>query len=381
MIFVDVLMHDRTEKRLPSIPFLENVACASADGSLAGGALLADALEDLRRERYRTPDASLLATESVPIDLHHMDHLPNGRFHANVSGARFECMFCANDEHRDYLYVVLDTMRDDKTIAEGPLPRFPKWSWHPFLQGHLLSVEDPMYFESDLPVGWFYGTREQDYRSATAKLVTSVADHLGVPHEHIVFHAISSGGTAGLFTSAKIPGSVAVATNPQLDLTRFLSGPLARFEEHTGIDLAKEKETGDATRIDFSQTLLAGCASKQLIVVNCRSKMDYDDQLIPFCQTLGIAPHYGLQQVGNMALWVIDAHGLPQPHLAFESKTMYFAIDFLAKTLAAGESVEPYAPLYSLIGEFWHEKAGILSGDEACMADANPLGRVREEYA
>jgi hypothetical protein len=55
-----------------------------------------------------------------------------------------------------------------------------------FISSTLLSIEDPMYFESGIPVGWFYGTHEQDYRDATAKLVTSVARCLGIPNERLM---------------------------------------------------------------------------------------------------------------------------------------------------------------------------------------------------
>ena len=61
------------------------------------------------------------------------------------------------------------------------------------------------------------------------------------------------------------------------------------------------------------------------------------------------------------------------PHLAYESKTMYFAIDFLAKTLAEGGDTERLKPLYILFSEFWHEKAGLIAKDPACLADADAL--------
>lgn len=93
------------------------------------------------------------------IDSEKLDRVPEGRFNTEVDGAHFECFYQASEY--DYLYVVLDTMRDDKTIAKGLLPRFHKWSWATFLKGHLLSIEDPMYFESDISVGWFYGRKNE----------------------------------------------------------------------------------------------------------------------------------------------------------------------------------------------------------------------------
>jgi len=352
----------------PAIEFLENIACEYDNESTEAD--LAETLEACRCERYRSADASALTVESVRIDSERFDRVPEGRFHTEVDGARFECFYHASEY--DYLYVVLDTMRDDETIARGPLPRFHKWSWSTFLKGHLLSIEDPMYFESDIPVGWFYGTHERDYREVTAKLVTSVARCLGIPNERIIFYSISSGGASGLFTAAKIPGSVAIASNPQLDLTRFLPSALARFKECTGIDLAYEKQHGDVGRVDFAHVFSTDSPSKYLVIVNCRSKMDFNDQLIPFCQALGITPHYGLQRVGNLIIWIIDAPH-PHPHLSYESKTMYSAIDFLAKTLAEGGDTERLKPLYILFSEFWHEKAGLIINDPACLSDADPI--------
>lgn len=145
---------------LPTIGFLENIACEYDSESTEAN--LTETLEARRCEQYRSADASVLKVESVRIDSERFDRVPEGRFHTEVDGAHFECFYHASEY--DYLYVVLDTMRDDKTIAHGPLPRFHKWSWSTFLKGHLLSIEDPMYFESDIAVGWFYGTHERDYR-------------------------------------------------------------------------------------------------------------------------------------------------------------------------------------------------------------------------
>jgi len=367
---------DQTEKKcddngsLPTIEFLENIDCEC--GSEGNETDLAETLEAYRGEKYRSADESALAVKSVRIDFERFDRVPEGRFYTEVYDARFECFY--HESEYDYLYVVLDTMRDDKTIARGPFPRFHKWSWSTFLKGHLLSIEDPMYFESDIAVGWFYGTHERDYRDATAKLVMSVARCLSIPNERIIFYSISSGGASGLFTAEKIPGSVAIASNPQLDLTRFLPSALADFKEHTGIDLVYEKQHGDVKRIDFGHVFSADSNSKYLVIVNCRSKIDFNDQLIPFCHALGITPHYGLQRVGNLIIWVIDVPG-PHPHLYYESKTMYFAIDFLAKTLARGGDTDRLMPLYIMFSEFWHEKAGLIAGDPIILADADPLAK------
>lgn len=374
MCFIKSQKNWDDNNNLPTIEFLENIACEYDFESNEEN--LAETLEELRFEKYRSADASTIAVESVHIDTERFDRVPEGRFNTKVDGAHFECFYHGSEYN--YLYVVLNTMRDDKTIASGPLPRFHKWSWSTFLKGHLLSIEDPMYFESDIAVGWFYGTHKRDYRDSTAKLIMSVARCLGIPNERIIFYSISSGGASSLFIAEKIPGSVAIASNPQLDLTRFLPSALANFKECTGIDLAYERQYGDVKRVNFAHVFSKDSPSKYLVIVNCRSKIDFNDQLIPFCHELGITPYYGLQQVGNLILWIIDVPG-PHPHLCYESKTMYFAIDFLAKTLAEGGDIDRLKPLYTIFSELWHEKAGLIAGDPICLADADPIAKSLKE--
>ncbi len=80
---------------LPAVGFLENIACEyDSEGSAAN---LAEMLEVLRCERYRSADAAAVTTESVPIDYTRISRVPDGRFHTEVDGARFECYYHASE--------------------------------------------------------------------------------------------------------------------------------------------------------------------------------------------------------------------------------------------------------------------------------------------
>lgn len=361
-------MRREIKNQCPSVDFLNNIYHSMDDGEC-----FSEKLEELRYKNYRTSDNADLLNSSCYFDYGIDKKIPEGRFETTVQDVKFECFY--KPSQHDYLYVVLDTMRDEETIHNGPYPRFLKHSWHGFLKGHLLSIEDPMYVKSDIPVGWFYGTKEKDYREVTADLVKKIAERIGVPNEHILFYSISSGGTAGLYIASKIPGSVAIASNPQLDITNFFPQVLSQFTEYSGIDLNTEKKNGNSERIDFASLFPKSKKTKYIIIVNCQSEIDFENQLIPFCKKLGIELQYGLQQIDNMAIWLIDVPGR-HPHLCYESKTMYYVIDYLAKEFSARSNIDELKPLFILFSEFWHEKGSMFIED--ALEDLDPIAREFE---
>lgn len=356
---------------LPSVPFLVDVAATDSQP-------LCERLDALRAARYESADRTLLEGPVAHVDIDRLRDVPAGRFDTSIGSAHFACFYRANDERpHEYLYVVLDLMRTDDAIAHGPLPSFPKWSWHTHLAGDLLCIEDPLYFDSDIPVGWFYGTETEDYRAYVARLVEAVADATGVPHNRIIFSSLSAGGSASIFAAAHLPGSCAVALNPQLDLTRFIPRCIDDFARCTGIDLRAAKERGERARIDAAATIERAPHTRFLIVENCRSAMDFDEQLLPLCAQLGIEPRYGLTQQGNVALWTVDVP-TKHPHVMLESKTLSHALDFLAKELLAGHDLTPYQGLYTLIGELWHDSARALTDLAANPRPLDPLAQLYE---
>lgn len=117
-------------------------------------------------------------------------------------------------------------MCDYKRIASGELPRFHKWSWSTFLKRHLLT-QCILSWTSLLAGSMAHINETIETRRRS---LLRVARCLGIPNERIIFYSISSGGASGLSTAAKIPGSVAIASNPQLYLTRFLPSALANLK-------------------------------------------------------------------------------------------------------------------------------------------------------
>lgn len=101
-----------------------------------------------------------------------------------------------------------------------PMPHFV--THDPLLSGsaHQLSLCDPSVLMDDqLTATWFAGHREFPLQKLLPSFFERAAAFLKV--SRVVFVGASSGGFAALYYSAKLPGSVAVACNPQIILRRY----------------------------------------------------------------------------------------------------------------------------------------------------------------
>lgn len=102
--------------------------------------------------------------------------------------------------------------------------RLPRFEWlrtfrsAPFTSMYL---SDPsLYLDRKLQLAWFTGWRDIDIHHIIANWVSRVAECTGA--KKIVFTGSSGGGFASLQTSFLVPGSCAVAFNPQTDISAYL---------------------------------------------------------------------------------------------------------------------------------------------------------------
>lgn len=109
------------------------------------------------------------------------------------------------------------------------LPIFTGGSVFRDLPINLVMVADPALVVSpDLPLAWYAanvdGFRTQD---VLKRAIEHIATSLGA-HSQITFGA-SGGGFAALYFSYHLPGSLAVAINPQTDIARYTAAYVQRY--------------------------------------------------------------------------------------------------------------------------------------------------------
>ena len=294
-----------------------------------------------RSELIYGADKSYLEDRGIFIDLENITMLPNGRFRTKLHGVEFDCLF--HLKKGKPLYVIFS---GSKTSAP---PVFKRWSWYNIFGGSVLNIADPSYaLNEKLYLGWYYGTETQNYREFIAEIVCKIASFLNVRNEDIYFYASSGGGPAAIQCASIIEGSTAMAINPQIFLELYHYAPT--FRQLTGIDLAKEDPWH---RQDVSYYLLNSPKSNFILIENLQSEDD-TVQYYALEKKLGASFKYGITRLNNLGIWLYDANTQNSPtHNAQEDQTLYFAIDYLAKSMKTCTDWEHLEELYLIISELW----------------------------
>ena len=302
-----------------------------------------------RRKSLYSADMSFMEREPVQIDIDNIVEIPDGKLSIAYKEARFECFFHAGNKKK--LYVILDGARTGGGRVR-PVPIYSRWSWYPFVDSYLLCMEDPMYFKyEELLLGWFYGDSLNNYRQYVAEIVKKIAEYIGVNKSDVVFYGSSGGGTAAIHSAALFGAGTAVSINGQLNF-EYDHGDIEKFRISTGINL---HEKDSQRRNELCYIMQEYTNTKYIIIENCLSRWDYDDHLLYLCDKTGIHPVLGIERFNNILTWLYEAPGR-KPHVAFEDRNLFFAIDFLVELFKNNENLERYKPLYQLFGEFWYEK-------------------------
>lgn len=227
---------------------------------------------------------------------------------------------------------------------------FKRWSWHPFVDGTLLNIDDPMIQQhKGLELGWYIGTDEVDYCDYVVEIVRSFAEK--IKSEEVIFYGSSGGGAAAIRCAAKYKGSISVTINPQLFLSAYSYAD--SFQRITHLNLREDA----LQRENAGKYILAENAeSKHIICINRKSENDRI-QLGHFVEN-GNEMDIGLHPVAdNCILWLYDANWY-KPHSAQEWPAMFLAIMNLAENFRHSDAVQlgkMYANEYRIYSYLWED--------------------------
>lgn len=229
-------------------------------------------------------------------------------------------VFVKTKKNSRKLYVLLSGGRTPgKTGFLDTLPRFKRWSFYNYFDGHVIVFDDPMYSTfPDLLVGWFYGTKDRSYCLDICEISKVLAEKLGA--SEICYYGSSSGGYAALLCSTFNANSTAIAINPQLNLrTDWYK---VKFKKITGIDLDCEDSF---LRNKLSNRIKRRYDSRFYIVQNLTDTKTIKEHFLPFCKDFGIDAQYGIIEKDNLTTWVYNA---PGGHIAYEdSRILTFILN------------------------------------------------------
>ena len=110
--------------------------------------------------------------------------------------------------------------------AAATLPVFTGRKATQELDASVLFVSDPS-LERGMSIGWFAGDSRRPLQTDLLNVIKHVAAQVGA--EQIILEGCSAGGFARLYFSQQLPGSLAVAMNPQTDFMKYYPGRVREY--------------------------------------------------------------------------------------------------------------------------------------------------------
>lgn len=110
--------------------------------------------------------------------------------------------------------------------ATSTLPIFVGQSITHDLEASILYLSDPS-LDFGIPIGWFAGDKSRNLQRDLRRLIRHVALSTGA--RNIIFQGSSAGGFAALHYSHELPGSLAIAINPQTNISAYHADKVAQY--------------------------------------------------------------------------------------------------------------------------------------------------------
>ncbi|WP_298831364.1 hypothetical protein [uncultured Piscinibacter sp.] len=144
---------------------------------------------------------------------------------AEIDGVQIPVHYRAGST--DTLIILFHGAVDQKV---RPKPHFQPLFPHVF-GAHQLAVSDTCLIRSDeLKLSWYLGTDDLPLPALLEKYFKLVSQ--AGKFKRVIFFGASGGGHAALYHSYKLPGSLAIAVNAQVDLMRYHASALIDYQRY-----------------------------------------------------------------------------------------------------------------------------------------------------
>lgn len=135
------------------------------------------------------------------------------------------------NRHSDTTLVTFSAAITRRTVTEVPV--FTGWGVTKHLNSNVLMISDPsLILDINLNLGWYLGSAHQ---SDLADKITDILTVFAKTQRLVLFGA-SGGGFASLTQAARIPGSTALISNPQTNITKFSYYPAYKQSAWPGFE-------------------------------------------------------------------------------------------------------------------------------------------------
>ena len=320
------------------------------NGGIAVLNKLQEDIKKLRKYYYYDKNVIREASKSYNSINELRDNMEMGNFHISIDSVRFDCFVRGKKGTKpEKLYVIYTGGRPDLEVD----PYFVRWSYYPLIESldsMILCISDPMFQKyEDLFLGWYYGTEDEFYVTLSLEIVRAVCDSVGMDYKNVIFFGSSGGGYASIYAASLMKGALSVSINPQIYLEAYSYAK--KFEQITGVDLKKPDELHRNSLVE----IIKSSESKHCIMVNVQSADDMENQLLPLTEELGMSIRYGLSSKDNVLVWIYDCSGLPEAHKSQETRSVFYAIDYVVNEFKSGTNSMDMQKFVLFANECWHD--------------------------
>ena len=172
--------------------------------------------------------------------------------------------------------------------------------------------------------GWYFGDERNSYLIEIANIIDSIRHELS--YREIIFAGTSAGGYAALFLADRISGSIAIAGNPQINISEW-----NQYRYYP--EIHKYKDSDAFGRFDISR-ISKNAKSKFLILYNYFNKEDRDQ--VSHLST-DIQP--GFKRLNNVLLLGLNSFFRPG-HNVIYSKDDFPNLVFLCRIFNSNNSYD-----------------------------------------
>lgn len=144
-----------------------------------------------------------------------------GRSVIEHRGLEIPCYFEDRGHHTTFV-----TFSGALTPDVTELPAFVGWGTTRHLKANVLILSDPsLALDPKLRLGWYAGSKQQpDLQSVLTRVIRAFACKT-----RVVMFGASGGGFAALEQATRLPGSIALVSNPQTDILRYHERETAQY--------------------------------------------------------------------------------------------------------------------------------------------------------
>ena len=226
----------------------------------------------------------------------------------------------------------------DALRSKNDPPVFQRWSWAPHFPGHCLYFSDPALYLADwLGLAWYAGTAGFDVLPPIARAIEAVLAAVGLGPDRAFAYGSSGGGFAALRLAAMMPGTGAVAINPQTVVPVY-----ERKTTEMYLRLAFDRGRKGALRHYPERLslleLVPRLQQRRLIYIqNTLDPHHYEKHYLPFCAAMGAPPEANETEGGFRRLLFAHEKG----HVKAETPAVFGRAMQIVQDMTSGPVARP----------------------------------------